>query len=269
MITKEQLQYYTFAPLDRFKNDIIHCFTTRNTGVSSGLYKSLNLGLHVGDNLKNVIDNRHKTVAVLNLSLHQGIALKQIHGNHVVAVNESALGRGMFSYDDSYCEADGMVTSTAGILLTTYYADCVPIYIYNPKVKAIGLAHAGWKGSVLKIASKLVECLSENFNSKPSDCVVVIGPSIGPCCYEVEELVIEAVKDIFDVSDDFIELREKGKTNLNLWEINKRLLQESGVSNQNIYISKLCTSCMEKYFYSHRRDGAQTGRMSAILSIRG
>ncbi len=258
LVTINGVSFYTFSPLNKFCDRIVHGFSTRKGGTSSPPYDSLNLGLHVEDNEETVIANRKKIIGVLGFSIEDAIALNQVHGNKIVKIDKCSCGKELSS-------ADGMITNQPNILLMTHYADCVPIYVYDPVSNSIGLAHAGWKGTVLKVAKNLVEELNNNYGVKPKNCIAVIGPSIGSCCYQVNEKVIGPLKKSIPrwreclVDEDF----------LNLWWSNKLVLQESGIKNQNIYISRLCTSCEVEDFYSHRRDKGTTGRMAAFLAIRG
>ncbi|WP_028307438.1 peptidoglycan editing factor PgeF [Desulfitibacter alkalitolerans] len=262
---KADLFYYTFEPLNKF-HGIVHGFSTRKGGTSLVPYDTLNLGLHVKDKKASVIENRKRFVNTLGYSLEDSVALDQVHGNRVIVVNESDKGRGMFNYDDFLASADGMVTNKPGILLTTYYADCVPLYFFDPQTNSIGIAHAGWKGTMLKIGARIVNELHKNFGANPKDCIAVIGPSIGPCCYEVDDRVLQPMKRAYPNFSSIIKGDEE-KAFLNLWEANRISLQESGLLDINIYISKLCTHCSQEYFFSHRRDKGETGRMAAVIGL--
>jgi len=267
LIQRGDLAYYTFEPLNRF-DQLAHGFSTRKGGTSLHPYDTLNLGLHVGDDKDYVIENRNKYINSLGFSLEEAVALDQIHGNNVVLVNELDKGRGMTSYEDCLSSTDGMITNKPGILLTTYYADCVPIYIYDPQTNSIGMAHAGWKGTLLKIGINIVSSLKKSFRVNPKDCVAVIGPSIGPCCYEVDERVLLPIKKAYSDYNSIISKEKSKKGFLNLWEANRLSLLEAGIIDQNIHISKLCTHCSKDYFFSHRRDNGRTGRMAAVMGLR-
>jgi len=259
------LLYYTFEPLKEFQ-EIVHGFSTRKGGISLSPYDTLNLGLHVKDEKSAVVENRKRFVNSLGYSLEDAVALDQVHGNKVVVVNESHKGKGMLEYEDFLASADGMITNEPGILLTTYYADCVPLYFFDPQTKSIGIAHAGWKGTMLKIGANVVSELQQNFGANPENCIAVIGPSIGPCCYEVDDRVLQPMEKAYSSSSSIIRQAEK-RIFLNLWEANKISLQESGLKDINIYISRLCTNCSQEHFFSHRRDKGQTGRMAAIIGL--
>jgi len=259
------LLYYTFEPLMGFP-EIVHGFSTKKGGISSSPYDTLNLGLHVKDEKGAVVENRKRFVNSLGYSLEDAVALDQVHGNKVIVVDERHKGKGMFEYEDFLASADGMVTNEPGILLTTYYADCVPLYFFDPKTKSIGIAHAGWKGTMLKIGANIISELQQNFGANPEDCIPVIGPSIGSCCYEVDDRVLEPMKRAYSDNSSIIR-QEKERTFLNLWEANRISLQESGLKDINIYTSRLCTRCSQEHFFSHRRDKGHTGRMAAIIGL--
>ncbi|MEW6623158.1 MAG: peptidoglycan editing factor PgeF [Bacillota bacterium] len=262
------LQYYNFKPLLEFKN-LVHAFSTRKAGTSIPPYDTLNLGLHVGDERDNVVKNRKKFFAALGFSLNEGVSVNQVHGNHVKTVEVTDKGRGIMTIENTLCSADALVTNKPGILLTTYYADCVSVFIYDQKTNSIGLAHAGWKGTLLKIASATVKKLQHVYQTNPKDCIAVIGPSIGPCCYEVDNRVLESMKKAYAEWPEYMWSFNESIIKLNLWELNKMSLQESGLKEQNIYISGLCTHCLDNLFFSHRRDNGKTGRMAAVFGIRG
>lgn len=268
LISKNGINYYTFEPLNIY-NNIVHGFSTRIGGTSLKPYATLNLGLHVGDKKEDVIKNRERFCNCLGFSLSDTVSLKQVHGNKIFVINEKARGLGSISYEDALGSGDGIITNIPGILLMTYYADCVPIYLYDPVTNSIGLAHAGWKGTVLKIAKTIVEQMSATFGAKPVNCIAIIGPSIGQCCYQVDNTVIEQVKKSFNRWNELFSQLDEHNAYLNLWLANKISLLESGLLNKNIHISNLCTSCLEDHFFSHRRDKGKTGRMTAAIAIKG
>ena len=264
---RADLLYYTFEPLNKYRG-LVHGFSTRKGGTSLPPYDTLNMGFHVNDEKTFVLENRKRFVNALGYSLENAVAVEQVHGNKVVVVNETCKGKGMVDYEDFLAEADGMITNKQGILLTTYYADCVPLYFFDPQTGAVGIAHAGWKGTMLKIGAEVVSKLQKNFGVEPKNCIAVIGPSIGPCCYEVDDKVLQPMEKAYTNLSSIVR-QEKQRTFLNLWKANSISLQESGLKDVNIYVSKLCTCCSQEYFFSHRRDKGHTGRMAAVIGISG
>jgi YfiH family protein len=243
---KSQLFVGQFARL--YGSDVVlHAFSTRKEGVSQKPFDTLNLGDRCGDDEKNVQENRHRFFQSLGIK-HDELAIPvQIHGNHILQVTTPGI----------YPETDGLITDVPGICLVIQVADCLPIYLYDPVHRAIGLIHAGWRGSARKIVVEGLSAMKFSFKSRAEDLSVFLGPSIGPCCYEVGT----------DVSNHFPENVMQGNR-LNLWKMNQNLLIESGVSPDNITVSGLCTACYSDWFFSHRKSGGKTGRMMGIIGLK-
>jgi YfiH family protein len=256
---------YFFGNLIRFK-EIQHFISTRIGGFSSFPYESLNLGFHVGDKPEKVLKNRERLASALRIPLENFTFANQVHGNNVKIVTQELKGRGSLSYKSAIKEADAMITNVPGIYLTVLVADCLPILFFDHKKKAIGVAHAGWKGTILGIAKRTVEMLEKAFGCSPSTMHVGIGPSIGPCCYEVGLDVALQFKNIYGKGICF-----KGSNNkiyCNLWEANRMQLIEAGLPEENIEIAKICTSCNSRYFFSERKEKGKTGRFGAGIMIK-
>jgi YfiH family protein len=243
---KSRLFIGRFARL--FGSEVVsHGFSTRRGGISQNPFDTLNLGDRTGDCEKNVQTNRDSFFQSLGI-LSERLAIPvQIHGNHVVLVEKPGI----------YPETDGMITEVQGICLVVQVADCLPVYLYDPIRQAIGLVHAGWRGTCQKIITQAIQSMESNFGTCAENILVFIGPSIGPCCYEVNG----------DVSRHFPESVVQG-SRLDLWQANQNLLIESGVRLENISVSGLCTSCYSDWFFSHRRSGGKTGRMMAVFGLK-
>mgnify|MGYP001075626650 CR=1 FL=1 len=254
---------------DSFKH-LVAGFTTKNGGVSQGCFSSLNLGLHVNDTVDNVIENREILASKINYSITKWVCSEQIHGNNVVKVSKNDRGKGVTDYESSISITDGFYTNEEDVLLTSCYADCVPIYFIEPTKRYIGLAHAGWKGTVQNIGGRLIEKWVTEENLQLENIHVAIGPSIGECCYEVDDCVMNKVKEAFHnkIPNKIVENLPNGKYSLNLKEANKQLLILAGVNEQNIIVSTYCTSCNPESFFSHRRDEGKTGRMMSYIGWR-
>lgn len=238
-------------------------FTTRYGGVSESNYKSLNTGLHVGDEQENVLKNRHIISEKLLFPLQSWVLTEQCHGNEVLFVNEQDKGKGTLTTEDSLRHADGMITNVPGILCVTMYADCVPLYFMDTATKTVASVHAGWKGTVKKIAKQTIQHLIAN-GSNLKDIQVVIGPCICKNCYEVGDSVIQHIDDSYTDAYDRI---KQDKYLLDLKKLNKLLLLESGLMEEQIHITKNCTY-EDDLFFSHRRDHQQTGRMIGFIGYR-
>jgi YfiH family protein len=157
------------------------------------------------------------------------------------------------------------------VALSLRFADCTPIIVYDPAHHALGVAHAGWRGTVSKIAVALVEAMSDAFGSEPAALIAGIGPSIGPCCYEVGEEVIAAARTAFEREverrDGWPLLFSDGAaTYLDLWSANRVLLEWTGV--RQIETARLCTACHRQRFFSHRAEAGKTGRFAMVAALR-
>lgn len=248
---------------------VIAGFTTKKRGISQPPFSSLNLGLHVDDHLASVQSNRKKVAEDIGFFTSEWACSEQVHDNKITKVTEENKGKGVFSYQDGLKATDGLYTCESNILLTLCYADCVPLYFIAPNSRIVGIAHAGWKGTVKDIAGEMVRTLKNNENVSPKEIYVAIGPSIGECCYVVDYKVIKLVKNVLDQIDGcpYNEIRD-GQYTLNLKQVNKQLLLKSGVPNEQIVVSNYCTSCNGELFFSHRRDKGKTGRMMSFIGLK-
>jgi YfiH family protein len=242
-------------------------FTTRLGGVSQGEFSSLNLGLHVGDRKEDVLQNRKRVAEQIGVPLEHWVAGEQVHGDHVAVIRESERGRGAFDYEEAIPASDALITREKGIVLSTYAADCVPLLLFDPLMNAIGVVHAGWKGTSSKVAKKAIQMMQQEFGSRPEDIVTAIGPSIGPCCYEVDQRVRQAILSSFIHGDRFFTENERGKWQFSLWDANISALLEAGVKRDNIEHLAMCTSCSVDQFYSYRKESGNTGRHAGLIVL--
>ncbi|MED3646143.1 peptidoglycan editing factor PgeF [Halalkalibacterium halodurans] len=244
-------------------------FTTRLDGVSSPPYDSLNLGLHVGDDEQAVIQNRELLAAELQVPLSQWVFAEQIHGSEVVHVTAHDRGAGAFERQSALKGADGLYTSDQGILLCSLYADCVPLYFYAEHRGAIyiGLAHAGWKGTVGQIGAKLVHAWTERFHLPKEAIHAAIGPSISCEAYEVDQVVIDQIDRALssEATRPYVK-REEGRYQLDLKACNEQLLIDAGLEKAQILVSSHC-SAQSNLLFSHRHEGGKTGRMMSFIGV--
>jgi hypothetical protein len=230
----------------------------------------------VSDNPADVIANRERLAQAIGVDTRAVTYAEQVHGNEVVTVSARDKGKGVYSRESAIQAKDGFITNEAGVFLHALFADCVPLYFFDPVRRAIGLAHAGWKGSVLQIARETVLAMRNAFGSNPFDLLAVIGPSIGGCCYEVDGNVLSRVQEVLreigsdapEDSEDVFRLKGEGKYLLNLQQLNRHIMIKAGILPTNIEISTLCTSCRTDMFFSHRKEGGTTGRMAAWIGIK-
>lgn len=234
--------------LERFP-EVGHAFSTRTGGVSEGPYASLNLASATGDDRERVLENRRRLCEAAGAPFPPAIP-RQVLGAEVVTLHE--LGR----------EADAIVTAEPGRSTLTLSADCVLVLLYDPARRAIGNVHSSRHGARGEIAKKALARMTELYGTRAADVVAAIGPSIGPCCYEVREDIVRVWRGF---GDRFL-LDRGGRTHLDLWAAVRAQLEEAGV--REIDSLDLCTKCHPEQFYSYRRDGDKSGRFGALLWLR-
>jgi YfiH family protein len=243
-------------------------FSSKSGGVSSEGFSTLNLGLHVGDQPQSVITNREILAKSTSFPVNKWVFAEQIHSTHIEKVSKHECGRGLSSYEDGLSNCDGLYTDEKGVMLSLCFADCVPLYFIAPEKSLIGVAHAGWKGTVMDIGGDMVRKWKSDEGVNPSDIKAAIGPAIGSCCYIVDDRVISSIKkDIIQKYPLPYSTISEGQYKLDLKQLNKYLLLEAGVKEENISISQQCTSCEKDLFFSHRRDKGKTGRMLSFIGI--
>ncbi|MEK7395688.1 MAG: peptidoglycan editing factor PgeF [Candidatus Poribacteria bacterium] len=241
---------------------IICATSTRIGGVSPKPYDSLNLAYHVGDDPYNVTENRKIFCGELGIDIDSIVLANQVHSDNVEIIESNQAGCGSLGVDDAIANTDAMITISNSVSIGVMTADCVPVMIFDPKTQSIGIAHAGWKGAVLRIAQKTVLKMKESFGTDPSDCIVALGPSIMPCCYEVGDDVIARFDEEFGVSTC-----TKGNK-LNLPRSVEIQLIDAGVKSDNIASDGTCTACNLNLFYSHRAENGVTGRMMSLIRLK-
>ncbi|MFC5651666.1 peptidoglycan editing factor PgeF [Paenibacillus solisilvae] len=254
-------------------------FTSRLGGTSEAPWSSLNMGLHVGDENDAVIRNRELLSQSLGWPFEAWTCGEQVHGCEVHVVTAQDRGKGRTSRATSVGDADAMVTNEKDVLLTSFYADCVPLYFFDQARSVIALAHAGWKGTVLEIARLTVEAMQANYGCEAGQIQAAIGPSIGSCCYEVDEVVLGRVNPIIrelelvqsDQSgalSEIVKPTSGGKARINLKELNRQIMIKAGILPTHIEISEWCTGCSTELFFSHRVEGGPTGRMVSWIGMK-
>jgi hypothetical protein len=261
---------------------LVHGFSTR-TGGSSRLkgQNALNLGFAEWDTREDVLENRRRFQAAMKAPDLTLIALRQIHSDVVCEVEKALV---------EPCQGDASVTSRPGILLGIQTADCVPILLVDPRKRAVAAIHAGWRGTLARIAQKTIGHMQMRFGSKPADLRAALGPAIGGCCYEVgAELVTSFTSQFAGAADWFDEPRTGEEPNplqwlnmmppghqpppknvrLDLRKANRAQLLDAGLKAGNIYVSELCTACRTDLLFSYRKEGPESGRLMSAIGIRG
>ena len=248
-----------------FPDFVTHAVSTRLGGCSAN--GDLNLALHTGDDPNVVVNNRRKLCRVLGLSDETIVTPQQVHGDRFVYVTEADCGRGAWEYADAIADCDALITDRPNVTLLLCFADCVPVLFVDPINRAIGISHAGWKGTAKKIGQKTLLEMQARFGTNPKDCLVGIAPSIGACCFEVDDYVVnEFRKEYVSLNPFLAEAKVEGKYHLDLWKANRIQLEEIGVAADNIISADICTACNERMLFSYRAEQGKTGRIAAILS---
>ena len=260
--------YLTFPLLEK-TGLVRHLFSTRMGGVSRGIYSSMNLSFSRGDNKENVDENFRRIAQVLDSTPEHIVCSRQTHTTNVRKVTEKDLGKGVVRETD-YDDVDGLITNVPGIILATFYADCVPLYFVDVKNKAIGLSHSGWRGTVNRMGQATLQAMKRAYGTEPSDVMAAIGPSICQDCYEVGEEVADAFRKSFPNEWEYLirKGKEEGKYQLDLQETNRRILLAAGVLPENIAVTDICTCCNSELLFSHRGSNGKRGNLGAFLELR-
>ena len=260
-VTAQNLILYRVRAFDAYPN-LTHAIFTRRGGYSQAPFDTLNLGSSVGDDPQAIKKNYEQVYQVTHITPEQTVSCHLIHSADVLTINQANQQRLMG-------KADGLITGTPNIYLSMRFGDCTPLIFFDPVRGAVGLTHAGWRGTMQDMAGATVRMMVKQFDCRPGDMIAVIGPAIGPCCYEVGSEVIAAAAESFEDSASLF-TRRNGKANhahFNLWEANRRQLAAAGV--QQIIQSELCTACRTDQFFSHRAEHGRTGRFGVIIGLRG
>lgn len=253
------LKYYEFESFD--SDAVCVRFYTRQGGVSPQPWDSLNQGGTVGDSRTNVIENRKRVFDSIHKPVESIFDVWQVHGNEVICANEPR------NLDSEHQKADAIFTDRKEITLFMRFADCVPIVLYSPEKKVIGIIHAGWMGTVNKIVIDAVEKIQSDYHVDPASIIAGIGPSIGPDHYLIGEDVINKVHKAYNAYSDLLLKKNNGNVYFNLWKANEFNLQTCGV--KQIEISEICTACNTSDWFSHRQENGKTGRFTAVAFLRG
>lgn len=233
----------------------------RHGGVSLAPYDSLNISFAVQDDPRRVIANRGLMARAVGWDPALIVSARQVHGTHVVsATGEMANGPELPG-------TDALVTDQPGLLLMLKFADCVPVVMWDPVRRVIALVHAGWRGTVAGVPVAALEFMSSRYGSQPRDVLAGIGPSIGPCCYQVGPEVATQAEHVF-TGAGVVASAQDGTPHFDLWAANTETLMRAGVAEENISVARICTRCRNDLFFSHRASGSPSGRFAAVAGIR-
>lgn len=252
------VQYLTVTEFE--KTGLVgHAFSTRKGGVSTGETATMNFGFNRKDTRENITENFRRLCGVIDADYTKLVVSNQVHKDIVYPVTEQDAGKGLCRESDIK-GVDALITNVPGIPICTFHADCMPILLLDPVKRAIGAVHSGWKSTVLNIAAKTVWAMEQQYGSHADDLLCAIGPSIGPCHFEVDEDVAA------NFPPEFITIQEK--PHVDLWGVAKQQLQKCGVPEKSIIRSDICTYCHKDLYYSYRGDQHRTGSMASIIMLK-
>ncbi|MCM1050024.1 MAG: peptidoglycan editing factor PgeF [Clostridiales bacterium] len=263
------MEYLTF-PILTGTGIVKHMFTTRLGGVSEGVFSSMNLSYTRGDEKAAVDENYQRVAKALDCQVSDIVCSDQTHTTNIRVVSYKDRGKGVL-YPKDYTDIDGLITDEKGIVLATFYADCVPLFFVDTKHRAIGLAHSGWRGSVARMGLRMVEAMAREYGTKPEDLTAAVGPSICHDCYEVSEDVAEAFAKEFCKTgqrEEILTDKGNGKFLLDLWKANEIVLIEAGIAPDKLQITDICTCCNPEYLFSHRASQGRRGNLGAFMGLK-
>lgn len=258
------IQYYESSFLSRC-DFLTHAFCTRHGGISEGDYDSLNISFREGDEEGRVLQNWNRLSRAFAIPIDQFLTLNQVHGDDIFVIRSV----GDYMPAEGTLNFDAMVTTRRNLAICIKTADCVPVFIVDRAKKIIAAVHAGWKSTALQITAKVVRLLYNQYGSSPADLLAAIGPSIGLCCFELDSGSAESFFGHKDNEAFLFPGARPNKWMVDLAEANRRQLMNCGVSESNIDVSGLCTSCRQDLFFSHRGSGGITGRQVSFMMIKG
>lgn len=245
-----------------------HCFTTRLGGVSRGMFESLNLSFARGDEREAVEENFRRTAKALGTAYGDFVLTDQTHTANVRRVGREDAGKGLLR-ERGYTDTDGLITNEPGLVLSAFFADCVPLYFVDTRQKAIGLSHSGWRGTVGRMGKATLEAMKREFQTEVEDVVCAVGPSICQSCYEVsEDVALEFEQEFSGHRDEILQNKGNGKYQLDLWRANEIVLSEAGIRKEHLAVTRLCTCCNHKLLFSHRASHGKRGNLGAFLYLK-
>lgn len=261
------LQY----PLLEQTGVVKHCFTTRLGGISEGIFGTMNLSFSRGDEREAVETNFKRLAKALEVDEGNFVFTDQTHTTNVRKVTSEDAGKGIWRERD-YRDVDGLITNEPGLVLSTFFADCVPLYFVDPVHRAIGMSHSGWRGTVGRMGAATIAAMQKEYGTRPGELICAVGPSICQDCYEVSEDVAEAFAMEFagheaEIMKPGADSPEGKKYQLDLWKANEIVLTEAGVGRENIAVTNICTCCNPKQLFSHRASQGKRGNLGGFLCL--
>lgn len=263
-VSETEVPFLYFRRLAAQKG-VKHGCSTRAGGVSSGVFSSMNLGFGRGDKEENVLENYRRICGAIGIRAEEVVLPDQVHGLTVRKASKADCGKGIFTPKD-YSAVDAQITNEPGVALAVFGADCVPVFLYDPKVRAIGTAHAGWRGTIGRIAGRTVAAMQKEFGCKPETIQAYIGVSVCGDCYTVGGEAAQRFLREFPAA-----IRQNGEEDgtwkLDLWKVNRMILEEAGLKKEHIITGGVCTKCHSDVLFSHRVTGDARGNMAGFFML--
>ena len=257
---------YAASPLLETADFISHGFLTRLGGVSKPPFASLNFDMRDGDAVENIKHSKAIAGRLFGFDASRLLTINQVHGSNVLTIDKPVKDIS----DLSKTSADAVITNQCGVAIGVLTADCVPVMLADPVKKVIGVVHAGWKGTAKTVVQKAIETMVKQFGSDTKTILSAIGPSVGQCCYKVDETVIKefGVRSLEFKGNEFIE-KQGNAWGLDLKKANFVQMLDIGLLEKNISVENLCTSCRNDLFFSYRADNKKTGRQLNFIVLNG
>lgn len=269
-----KMEYLTFPGLEE-SGIAAHMVSTRLGGVSSGIFSTMNYSYSRGDLKEAVDENFRRTAQAFGVSEDAFVCSDQTHTTNVRVVTAQDRGKGVTCPKD-YADVDGLVTNVPGLILSTFYADCVPLLFVDPVHRAIGCSHSGWRGTVAEMGRVTVETMRREYGSRPEEILAAVGPSICQACYEVSADVAEQFLQLFsrkeyqfvNAGETVRKKQQDGKYQLDLWRANEAVLLAAGIRTEHLWVTDICTCHNPEYLFSHRASKGKRGNFGAFIMLR-
>ena len=256
-IKRKNIEYLQFKKLLEYPQ-IVHCITLRKNDLNFGNIDTYN-------SIQNEVEENYKKICnELNLEYTNIVRPRQTHTNNIKRVDKKENLNEMDIYPEYLNDVDGVITDKSELILSTAYADCIPLLLFDPVKNVIANIHSGWLGTLKTIGKKAIEKMTEEYNCNSQNIICCIGPSIRACHFEVEEDIKKLFNDKF--GNKFIQEKENGKYLIDTVAINKAMMKEAGLQEKNIIDSQICTVCNKEELYSYRGDNKGEKRFTSLIS---
>lgn len=262
---KNNILYFTFPSFEKYRF-VSHAFSSRLGGVSKGIFSSLNLSFNRGDNPQSVYKNYQIICSAINIECNNLVFGQLTHSDNIKKVTSKDRGKGIIHPPD-YSQIDALITDEVNVPLAMTFADCVPIFFLDPINKVVAIAHSGWRGTVKMIGKKVIDLMLKDYKCELENIIIGIGPSIGVCCFEVDEQVYKQFTTLEILDNDSWFTKKENKYYIDLWKVIETMFLKIGISKNNITVTDLCTKCNNEIFFSHRATNGKRGSMAGIIGL--